>query len=310
MKTQDTIYIIGAGAIGKVLAAFLTLENKNVVIIRGSVDDHSSFIENIEVEVSGNKTVSAAVEIKTLSSFSTLNGIIVLTNKSFGNKHLSQSLRSKCKNAPLVILQNGLGVEQPFIDHGFSQIFRAVLFASSQPLAKNKFRFKPVEPSPIGAVTGNTQTQQLLVQELNSPYFEFISVGNILPLVWTKTIVNCVFNSVCPLLEIDNGIFHRNADALNIAKHVIAECVGVAKKEGISIEFDKVINKLLQISRSGDGQLISTYQDILNKRETEIESLNFAVAKIAKGLNGINSVIQTGLLGELVKIKSELARNN
>jgi len=54
-----------------------------------------------------------------------------------------------------------------------------------------------------------------------------------------------------------------------------------------------------------DGQKISTYQDILNKRETEIETLNFAVAKAAGGKINIHV---TALLGELTKIKSELSR--
>jgi len=222
MKDQDTIYIIGAGAIGKALAVFLKLKNKKVIIIRGSVDDNSNITEDIEVEISSSKTLTATIEVSTASNFSTLDGIILFTNKSFGNYQLSQALSSKCQNSPVVILQNGLDVEQPFIDNGFSQIYRTVIFASSQPVAPNKFRFKPVEPSPIGIIKGDTHTQEMIARELTSHYFEFISVQNILPLIWTKTIVNCVFNSVCPLLETDNGIFHRDENALHIATGVIA----------------------------------------------------------------------------------------
>lgn len=310
MKIDDTIYIIGGGAIGKALAVFLKLNEKNVIIIRGSLDDGSTSTENIEVEISKTESVAANIEIHTLSNYPALNGIIILTNKSFGNDKLAKALSSKCKNAPVVILQNGINVEQPFIDNGFSQIYRVIIFASSQSVGKNKFKFKPVEPSAVGIIKGNTQTQEMIVQQISSPYFEFISVENIMPLIWTKTIANCVFNSVCPLLETDNGIFYRNKSALKIAGDVVAECVAIANLAGISIEFEKVVDKLLQISRSGDGQLISTYQDIINKRETEIESFNFAIAKIAEDLNVNQPVIQTKLLGELVKLKSELTRGN
>lgn len=309
MRKKDTIFIIGGGAIGKALAVFLQHNNKKVVIIRGSLDDGSKSTEKIEVEIKNSKTISASIEISTLSNYPALDGIIVLTNKSFGNHNLSETLRTKCKNQPLVILQNGLDVEQPFIDNGFSHIYRVVIFASSQPVAYNKFRFKPVEPSPIGIIMGDQQTQEMILGELNSRYFEFISVENILPLVWTKTIANCIFNSICPLLETDNGIFYRNKNALSIARDVIAECVAVAQHSGINIQFDEVAEKLLTISRSGDGQLISTYQDIINKRETEIESFNFAIAKIAKRLNIKTPVIQTSLLGDLVKLKSDLINN-
>lgn len=310
MQNHDTIYIIGAGAIGKSLAVFLKLQHKKVVIIRGSVDDHADFVENIQVDIIGKGTVEAQVKVTTLSNIDTLDGIIVLANKSFANHQLAKSLSAKCKNAALVILQNGLDVEQPFIESGFSQVYRVVIFASSQSVAKNKFRFKPVEPSPLGIIKGNAQTQEMIVRELSSLNFEFISVQNILPLVWTKTIANCVFNSVCPLLETDNGIFYRDENALDIARQVIAECVYVANRSGIPIEFEKVAAKLLLISKSGQGQLISTYQDILNKRETEIDSFNFAIVEKARALNCEHQVIRTKLLGELAKLKSKITMGN
>ena len=46
---KPTIYIIGSGAIGKTLAVFLKLENKNVILIRGSVDDQAARNETIQV---------------------------------------------------------------------------------------------------------------------------------------------------------------------------------------------------------------------------------------------------------------------
>ena len=309
MNADKTIYIIGAGAIGKALAVFLQQTNQQVIIVRGSIDNESGYSETITVEhVSRSETITATVDVITPSELK-VPGILVFTNKSFGNTRLAELLHARCNHWPVVILQNGLEVEQPFIDQGFTQILRAVIFASSQPMVENRLRFKPVEPSPIGIITGNPATQELVVRELSSPYFEFRSVPDISPLVWTKTIVNCVFNSVCPLLETDNGIFYRDEKALGIALGVIRECVAIAQQAGIAVTFDAVANKLLQISKSGEGQLISTYQDILNKRETEIDSFNFAIVRLATGLNSETTVIQTKLLGELVKLKAGLARS-
>jgi 2-dehydropantoate 2-reductase len=308
MKNEENIFIIGAGAIGKVLATFLKLENKKVVILRGSIDDQSNYFERIEVELNNKTTVEAAVEISTISNFSVLNGLIVITSKSFGNPHLAEALKTKVTHSPIVILQNGLNVEQPFSDHGFSEIYRCVLFATSQPVSKNKFRFKPVATSPIGIIKGNISSLSTIVQKLNSTNFKFKREENIQPVIWTKTIINCVFNSVCPLLETDNGIFHRNEHALSIAKRVIAECLTVAKEKGILLDFTKVVDTLLVISKSSDGQLISTYQDIKNKRKTEIETLNFAIANIANEIEMGDAVKETILLGELVRLKSELAQ--
>lgn len=305
---SETVYIIGAGAIGKVLAVFLTLGGKEVVLLRGSVNDGRRSYEKIEVELPDQSTVEAEVQIATLSHFKRLDGLVLFTNKSYGNAHLAKAVYEKAGHSPIVILQNGLHVEQPFIDEGFHSIYRCVLFATSQSLSANRFRFKPVSPSPIGLVKGGAESLKAIVQTIDNAYFPFRDEPNIEPVVWTKTIVNCVFNSICPLLEIDNGIFHRNERALLLAKHVIAECVDVAKATGVFLREEEVVNTLLQISKSSDGQLISTYQDIKNKRRTEIETLNFAIVDAARKLSLSNAVKETGLLGNLIRVKSELNR--
>ncbi|WP_071836934.1 ketopantoate reductase family protein [Terrimonas ferruginea] len=115
--------------------------------------------------------------------------------------------------------------------------------------------------------------------------------------------MNSVFNSVCPLLETDNGIFHRNVAALEIARTVIAECIAVARTQGISLTASEVEESLLKISKLSDGQLISTYQDILAGRRTEIDTLNFEIVRMAGNVN----VSNTKLLGELVRLKADMS---
>jgi 2-dehydropantoate 2-reductase len=147
-----------------------------------------------------------------------------------------------------------------------------------------------------------------VVEQLNSPVFQFKAETDIQTAIWKKAIINSVFNSICPLLEIDNGVFQREAQALDIAKRVIAECAAIAKENGIDLEADEVVERLLLISKSSDGQLISTLQDINNNRPTEIETLNFEIVNIARVLNKENAVAYTKLLGELTRLKSELSR--
>jgi len=306
---KNTIYIIGAGAVGKTLAVFLKKAGKNVSLVRGSVDDTASRMEKIRV-VSADKTeTQAEIQISSLSNFPQLDGIIVLTNKSFGNRNLAELLQEKTNGSPLVILQNGLGVEQPFIDRDYPEIYRCVLFVTSQLVSENNVSFKPVAVSPIGIIKGGPAKLTEIVEELNNSAFPFKAETDIQTVIWKKAIINSVFNSICPLLEVDNGIFHREEKVLEIAKRIIAECVTIAGEKGIYLETGEVLERLLLISKSSDGQLISTLQDILNKRPTEIETLNFAIVDIAKKLDKENLVIETKLLGELTKLKSDLSRD-
>ena len=305
---KNNIYIIGAGAIGKVLAVFLKRNNANVTLLRGSVDNKSSTKETIRVVLPDRTELEAEIEVSTLSNFSELDGIIVLTTKSYGNENIAQALKGKVNNSPIVILQNGLGVEEVFNSDNFTEVFRCVLFATSQNISENKLSFKPVSVSPIGIIKGTNATLNKVVELISSSNFQFKAESDIQPVIWKKAIVNSVFNSICPLLEIDNGIFYRDEGVLQIAKRIIRECVLISTANGVSLSVDQVIESLVLISKASDGQFISTLQDIRKKRKTEIETLNFEIVRIAATLGKENLVTETKLLGELIKIKSELAR--
>ncbi len=305
MHDQD-IYIIGAGAIGKTLAVALRLENRNVHLLRGSVKDGGTTAQTIAViQESGEKT-EAVVDVSTFGRFPELNGIIVLTNKSYGNRQLAEALRHKAGHSPVVLLQNGWEVEQPFIDLHYPTVYRCVLFVTAQTVGEHAVRFKPVSVSPIGIVRGTVAGLEKVVSLLDTPRFQFRAEDDIETVVWRKAVINCVFNSICPLLDVDNGIFHRHEAALTIARRVIAECVAVAGAKGIRLDAGEVEQNLLRISRSSDGQLISTLQDIKHGRETEIDTLNLAIARMAEGLGMREAVRETALLGELTKIRSQL----
>ena len=94
-----------------------------------------------------------------------------------------------------------------------------------------------------------------------------------------------------------------------MAKRVVAECALIANKKGIDLGVYELEDQVLKISRMSDGQFISTLQDINNKRETEIDTLNFEIFRMAQSMNLSSHVQETRLLGELVKWKSELSRN-
>jgi 2-dehydropantoate 2-reductase len=303
---QQPIYIIGAGAIGKALAVFLQETGKEVQLLRGSIQDGNTSRERIKVEMADGTRHDSTITIATLDNFPVLNGIIVLATKSFGNVRLAKILKAKTGDSPIVLLQNGLGVEQPFMDEQFPAVYRCVLFVTGQLINQQTVRFKPVSACPVGIERGRIQQLTELVEQLSTPFFQFKAEENIQPIIWKKATVNCVFNTVCPLLEVDNGIFHRSEKARQIARRIIVECTTIAITKGITLEAAEVENSLLQISRLSDGQEISTLQDIRNKRETEIETLNPAVVRIAESLGMGEQVTETRLLGDLVKLKAEL----
>ncbi|MBO0935517.1 ketopantoate reductase family protein [Fibrella sp. HMF5335] len=304
---QSPIYIIGTGAIGMTLAVFLQQAGREVYLLRGRAGNVPEEETLLTVDCSDGSTRSARVRTGTLAQHP-LNGIVLLTSKTFGNAELAGRLRGKTGQSPMVLLQNGLGIEQPFLDAGFPALYRCVLLATSQVQAPQRVSYKPVAASPVGIVRGQENELVALVEHISTPQFAFRAEPSIEPVVWEKVITNCVFNTICPLLDVDNGIFHRDALALSLAREVIAECVAVAGLAHIRLDAQAVEQRLLQISQRSDGQLISTLVDIRQGRETEIDSLNLAVAQLAQRLGKPDLAIRTRLLGELVKRKANINR--
>ncbi|WP_460907738.1 ketopantoate reductase family protein [Spirosoma areae] len=306
---QNPIYIVGVGAIGMTLAVLLKLSGKQVMLLRGRQGRAPETEEtSIIVDCSDGTALTASIPIRTLEQIERLNGIVLLTSKTFGNRELARRLSGKTGESPLVLLQNGLGIEEPFLEAGFEELYRCVLLATCQVQAPHRVRYKPVAASPIGLIRGHESRLAELVEQLSTAPFPFRAEGAIQQTIWEKVITNCVFNAICPLLGTDNGIFHRDNSALVLGRQIIDECVAVAGVVGIVLNREEVEGRLLQISQRSDGQLISTLVDINNGRETEIESLNLAVARLAHRLGRPELASRTRLLGELTRLKSEVSR--
>lgn len=305
---NNQVYVIGAGAVGKTLAVLLQNEGKDVKLIRGRTTEEGSPSEKIRIQLLGGECIEQSLSIDTLSRYAKLQGTVVVTTKSYGNADLASSLRNKIGKAEIVLLQNGLQIEQPFMGLPFDSVMRCVLFVTAQAADANTVQFKPVRPSLIGVVHGNKDRLTEVVSHLTTPYFPFKEEADIQPVIWKKAIINCVFNSICPLLETDNGIFHREKEVLELGMDVMREGMTIAQANGIHLKESDIVEQLLQISKTSDGQQISTLQDIVAKRPTEIETLNLAVAQMGNDLGKEALVQRNALLGKLIWWKSKLHR--
>ncbi len=303
MGPMETIYILGSGAIGFPLAVYLANAGRGVVAVRTSRNDIPKGTITVTVH-SGTERISAPVETISLSRLTNLDGTIVITTKSYANKAIALELKDKAVNGPIVILQNGIGVEKPFLDAPFSPIYRCVLYITSQVTTEYEYRVRPITASPIGVVNGDESGLQKCVEALTTDGFPFRSEANIRREIWKKGIINSVFNSICPLLEVDNGVFVRDEEVANLAREIVRECVTLTDRLNMGLSESELMEQLMRISKGSDGQLISTLQDIRNGRQTEIEFLNLEIARVAASMQPKLHLPKTELLGKMILAKS------
>jgi 2-dehydropantoate 2-reductase len=306
MDTKETIYILGSGAVGFPLAAYLTNAGRHVVAVRTSLNDVPKTTIDVTVQDATSR-VTAPIETISLSNLARLDGTLVITTKSYTNQAIADLLKERGATGSLVIMQNGVGVERPFLEAGFAAVCRCVLYVTSQPISEFHFSFHPITASPIGIIQGPETQLTKCVEQLTTDAFPFRAETNIQKEIWKKAIINSVFNSICPLLDVDNNVFARDEATANLARQLVKECITLTDRLNIALSESEVMQQIMRIS-TGSKQLISTLQDIRNGRQTEIESLNLEIARQAASLQPPLYVPQTELLGKIILAKSVLHR--
>ncbi len=304
--SDSGIWICGGGAVGMALAAHLARrgDGESVTLIRCSHPALPPRERLVTVHDGRGGGWSAPVRTTSLQAVNKPAGLLVITAKNHANSFLARALREKQARGAVVLLQNGLGVEKSFVEAGFPEIYRGVLYVTAQREIGGRHIFRSIASSPVGIIRGRESALAACVTALDSPGFPFHAEENIEREAWAKSIINAVFNSLCPLLDTDNGVFAREMVARSLAAEIVAECVSLAEHRGIPLQESNIMERLLQISRGGEGMLISTLQDIRSGRETEIESLNLAFARIAAADHIETMVATTTILGRLVLAKS------
>jgi 2-dehydropantoate 2-reductase len=298
------VYVVGSGAVGMALAACIAAHGRKAIAVR--TRDRRAPGKTVRVSLHhGEDRLTVPVETVGLSLLPGLDGILAITAKSYANKAIALELGKMAVRGPLVIMQNGVGVERPFLEEQFQEIYRCVLYLTSQGTGDNEFGFHSIKSSPIGMVAGTEAGLESVVKALSTEAFPFRAERDIQREIWKKAIINAVFNSICPLLELDNGIFVRDPGVAELAKDVVTECIALTDRLELGLTPAELTEQIMHISRSSDGQLISTLQDIRNGRQTEIESMNLEMARIAAAQRPRIDLPRTELLGKMI-----LARSN
>lgn len=116
---------------------------------------------------------------------------------------------------------------------------------------------------------------------------------------WTKLIVNCAYNALSALTALPYAELTRHTGIAQTLRDVLAECLAVAKKAGVTPAGD-VWDSVARIPHIMPGQMSSTALDLQRGRPTEIDHLNGYIARRGDEL-GVPAPVNR-LLHTLVKI--------
>lgn len=290
---KTKIAILGAGAMGSLVGAFLIRGGADVILI-DPYEAHMDIIRTTGLTMHINEE-TICQQIPTCyhaDQAGPVDVVICLVKSLFTEKALLEA-KALFKPSTLVLtLQNGLG-NADTISHLFSpdRILQGVMKITSQLNAPGEL-ISHILPEMtavhIGTMNGNTDaivTAQSLADYWCKGGLKAEYHDNINDFIWGKAVNNIAINSACAITRLNIGSFLSEPKGWFITEQCIREVIAVANAKGIKLNFDTVTESIQKntIPKFG-SHYPSTAQDVMNKKTTEIETLNGAIVKYGKRL--------------------------
>src|SRR6476660_3421469 len=274
------VCIIGCGAVGSLFAAHLAKAGEVEVWAYDVWEEHTNEIQKNGLRLSGAADFTARLNATSdVRALPRCDYGIVATKAIHTRNAVAQVAQIFDDNSAVCSVQNGVGNEEIIAEH-VKYVIRGTTFPAGHPIAPGHIGFDIAGDTWIGPFEP-TNTTMSRVEELAGLITR--SGMNTIPLKdargaqWTKLIFNAATNPVGALTLLPHRAATRFAPTGQLFNDLIAEGESVAKKMGIELHGDP--RHLVQKGANAPGKhRASMLQDVLAKRQTEVDFMNGAIA--------------------------------
>jgi 2-dehydropantoate 2-reductase len=274
------ICIVGCGAIGSIFGAHLARLADVEVHAYDVWKEHTLAIRERGLRISGAADFTARLHATSdVRDIPVCDFGIVATKSTHTRSAIQQTARIFSESSAVCSVQNGVGNEEILAQH-VKCVIRGTTFPAGHVIEPGHVGFDingdtwigPFEPTntPFARV-------EQLAELLNRAGLRVIPLRDARGAQWTKLIFNASTNPVGALTLLHHGAATRFAPTGALFSALIAEGEAVAKALGIELHGDP--RALIQKGANAPGKhKASMLQDILAKRQTEVDFMNGAIA--------------------------------
>jgi 2-dehydropantoate 2-reductase len=301
------IAVIGAGAMGSLYGGYLSTVAEEVYLIdvwQQHVDainkNGLSIQEEDEEVVVYPKATSSAEEVGYVDL------ALVFVKSTITGSALEKNKAILGPDTVVLSLQNGYGNVEQMADYvNINNIIAGTTAHGSTMLAPGHIKHAGKGETHIGWVQNKEDGSIDAISDiLSRAGFETIVSDNVMELIWSKLIINVGINALTAILNLKNGELLIYDETKELMRMAILEAVKTAKASGIDFDEEKMVRKVMDIAFATGENKSSMLQDVLNKRKTEIDTINGAVVKL-----GVKHSVETPVnvvLTTLVKILEKI----
>ncbi len=298
--------IVGAGAVGCLLAGLLTRSGQDVVLLaRRSEVAGEILMKGIQIDVPSGRLkviVRATSEIDCLSD----RHIVILSVKSYDTSIASREIKPHLSDeASILTLQNGLGNLEAIDSelHGQGLVGGSTTLGSTLT-SSGHVAWASAGTTIVGDPKGRpSQSTKRLASILSKAGLPAKTTSNLKQVLWAKALISSAINPLTALLRITNGELITRKNVRLLAAEIVQEGERVANAEGILLKSNPV-RTMMSVARSTANNKSSMLQDVENRKRTEIAAINGALVDFGRK-SSVPTPLNSALAWAIIRLETD-----
>jgi 2-dehydropantoate 2-reductase len=285
MKTA----ILGAGAMGSVFASYLAESKDEVILIdvaKPVVESISSRGLIIRDKAGNEKTFRIAVTAEP-KNVGTVDLLIVFVKCYHTEAAVRSALPLLGDNSIVLSLQNGWGNASRIGKLvGPEKVLVGVSYHSATALGPGHVLHGGQGPTYLGELDGSvSERAERVASFLAAGGIEVKTSTEVLKDIWSKLALNAATLPSSVLARLTADRLLSSPDMEELMRNLLQEVIAVANAQDIRLNFDErwsaIVRLLKQLAPNTKG---SMFQDVEQKRPTEIDVINGAIVEAGESL--------------------------
>ncbi|MBS4084577.1 MAG: 2-dehydropantoate 2-reductase [Rhizobiales bacterium] len=320
MNTKPNIAVVGAGAIGSLLAAIWSRAGEDVTLVvrPGRVETlRASGLRASGVAGDFHAAPKVAAEIPARTD------IAVFTMKSQDLAESCRAQKAHLGDAVFVAAQNGVRAPEIVFDELGIAPVSAILLLNASSLAPGEVRYNRKGVTVLGLTDPSMRNALPGIERLFALVAPVFVTKEIEGAMWSKLVINAMTNSLQALTNKSLNECVRDPLISDFAVAQLKESFGVVRAAGIplvnipgapmklfsrALMLPAVIGKMILRKNLGGGDqasiMTSTLQSLLRKQPTEIDYLNGEFVRLGEKI-GFPAPINRAIVEAVKRIERD-----
>jgi len=274
------VAVMGAGAVGCYYGAMLARAGHEVVLIGRPAHVEAVRANGLRLET---KTLDEQVKLDASTQADAVQGadLVLFCVKSTDTESAAAGIRPHLAPGALVLtLQNGVDNDERVRSVlPSNEVAAAVVYVATEMAGPGHVRHHGRGE----LVIAPSRTSEQVAQQLAAAGVPTQISGNVRGSLWAKLVLNCAYNALSAVTQLPYGELVRGQGVAEVIRDVVAECLAVAKAEGVVIPGDTDA-AVRAIAETMPTQYSSTAQDLARGKPSEIDHLNGYVVRRGEAL--------------------------